>query len=371
MKILNKQYTDIQEGFAAAINFQNQFEEKYAGSISQINAAILKANKKNVEEARKKADKNLTNWVKIFGLSILIINIPLFIFPSSASESICDLSLVLVCSIIGFLICSLKLMFNQPSSHIDMNSISQIPQISQNSLTYEWISAISQTTYTTNRLTYGSQGEALLCGALADILPDNYIALTNLKVRRNLDADLIVVGPEGLWIFDSKFWSGKVIYHNGLWDHISYHEDDFYEEPDSSVKYAPDKEILDIKGAVQKSLASQCSIQPNLLENLFTMYGIVFTNQNVTFDIQNSPIAWGCTEWWKNQITNRQTDEFLKADTLMGIIDALLSMNEYFQTDEDIQPEKISAVTVAQNIYKNKCAEIQACAAKFNISVCE
>jgi hypothetical protein len=49
---------------------------------------------------------------------------------------------------------------------------------------------------------YGDQGEESFVSYLSGALPKEYVAVRNLLVAQNLDADAIVVGPTGSWIYE-------------------------------------------------------------------------------------------------------------------------------------------------------------------------
>ena len=64
---------------------------------------------------------------------------------------------------------------------------------------------------------YGDQGEEALVAYLSKSLPGDYVALRGPLVARNLDADLVVVGPTGVWVYEVKHWSGEITCRGGQW----------------------------------------------------------------------------------------------------------------------------------------------------------
>jgi hypothetical protein len=49
---------------------------------------------------------------------------------------------------------------------------------------------------------YGDQGEESFVSCLSGALSKEYVAVRDLLVAQNLDADVIVVGPTGFWIYE-------------------------------------------------------------------------------------------------------------------------------------------------------------------------
>lgn len=76
---------------------------------------------------------------------------------------------------------------------------------------------------------YGDEGEEAFLWNLKATLPDGYIAVRNLLVSRSLDADLLLVGPTGIWVFEAKHWSGEIVCFGGQWSQgRSYYESGGY-----------------------------------------------------------------------------------------------------------------------------------------------
>lgn len=77
-------------------------------------------------------------------------------------------------------------------------------------------------TYATYRC--GISGERILRNQLRSLnLSDEYTAYYNLSLNGNgkaFDIDCILVGPEGLYVFEVKHHSGLIFYRNGIWAQI-------------------------------------------------------------------------------------------------------------------------------------------------------
>ena len=67
---------------------------------------------------------------------------------------------------------------------------------------------------------YGAQGVSLTLHALVHSLGDGWFALTNVMISKSEDADIVVVGPSGVWILESKYWSGYINIEQSKWSRV-------------------------------------------------------------------------------------------------------------------------------------------------------
>jgi hypothetical protein len=63
----------------------------------------------------------------------------------------------------------------------------------------------------------GDGGENKLIASLSDVLDDRFFAIQGLLVAHRLDIDVLVVGPTGIWVLESKDWSGTITVRGGDW----------------------------------------------------------------------------------------------------------------------------------------------------------
>ena len=64
---------------------------------------------------------------------------------------------------------------------------------------------------------HGDKGEEELVTRLANRLPDDHYCIKKLMVGKHLDADIVVVGPSGIWVLESKYINGTIRVRNGNW----------------------------------------------------------------------------------------------------------------------------------------------------------
>jgi len=65
--------------------------------------------------------------------------------------------------------------------------------------------------------THGDEGVERFWSYLGMRLPDKYVAVRDLLVRRGLDVDILVAGPTGIWLFEVKHWTGEITCRGGRW----------------------------------------------------------------------------------------------------------------------------------------------------------
>lgn len=52
---------------------------------------------------------------------------------------------------------------------------------------------------------------------LAEHLPDDYFAVRSPFLQSSLNVDVLVIGPTGIWLFETRHWRGRVICRGGIW----------------------------------------------------------------------------------------------------------------------------------------------------------
>jgi len=172
--------------------------------------------------------------------------------------------------------------------------------------------------------TVGSIGERLLLDVLSQRLGDDYIAVCNILLLRNLDSDLIVIGPSGLWVLESKYWSGRVTLQKGHWTHTSASAAAAHRpEPPSD----PDGQWTREKAAVFKSLGGANLIIANRGWPLEAIKGgLAFTHPAAHLDIDDSCQApWGTPQTWADRIHTAPAEPCFSTRLQLKSVDALLA----------------------------------------------
>jgi len=203
---------------------------------------------------------------------------------------------------------------------------------------------------------YGYEGENNLEVCLKGIVPWDYICLRGAMLDKSLDADAILIGNKGIWVLESKFYSGKIILNNGEWYRKkTYFEPGGYQT--SKQEYLDDfaKQWLREKKIVVKIL-KDAVFSANICQSVNG--GIVFTHPDAVLSLDGSiDINVGNTEFWAQKITetiNGDSENILFSEKeYIEIVDALLAYSN--KMNDDIS---YSLVDLAQNFYKEKKLEV-------------
>jgi len=115
-------------------------------------------------------------------------------------------------------------------------------------------------------------------------LPGTYVLARGLLVAPSLDADIIVIGPAGVWVFDSKYWTGHITYSNGQW----LRRKEYYESG-GQLTY---KEEIIAHGFDRQWIREQAAIQTTLTRDLALVGpvrgGVAFTHPKAMWTIDDS-----------------------------------------------------------------------------------
>ena len=192
----------------------------------------------------------------------------------------------------------------------------------------------------------GDRGEWHLLSVLRSKLPDTYCALTQILVAKRLDADVIVVGPSGIWVLESKYWSGKITNHLGQW-----HQTKTYHQPGgmlvSEDKKAP---AFDLQWRREMDAVMKCIAAKFPQFGLDIDGGLAFTQPSVELEIDDTSRAkYGYAEDWAGRILSRAAIPDLSTEFQLQIIDALMNSHDYF--DEGRQARS-SASDLANTLYE-------------------
>jgi hypothetical protein len=124
----------------------------------------------------------------------------------------------------------------------------------------------------------GSRGEKAVITMLSKSLSDDYYLINEVKLPNSGgDIDHIVMGPSGVFVLETKNWSGKIFANGDQW-----------RRPGRKATGSPS---LQVKRNTQKVR--------QLIENVSALWSIrvwvesviVFTNQNANFSINNPTVT--------------------------------------------------------------------------------
>jgi hypothetical protein len=152
----------------------------------------------------------------------------------------------------------------------------------------------------------GRQGERTVIKTLTNRLDDEYYLLNGVYLKSGGgDIDHIVLGPTGVYVLETKNWSGKIICNGNQW-----------QRPGKKVKNSPS---LQVKSNTQK-IKKIIDISPISRGHDIWVEGlIVFTNKHAYLSINNPTVTvlriQQLPDYIKNQKSNRLTKEQIQQIT--------------------------------------------------------
>jgi hypothetical protein len=202
-------------------------------------------------------------------------------------------------------------------------------------LTDRWWNTISGRTSSVRRSgpalsarRYGDVGEEAFISYLTGRLSNEYVAVRCLLVVPNLDADVIVVGPTGIWVYEVKHRSGEITCERGEWRRVKT-----YRQPGGRLvreleMLKPfDKQWTKEARAVRENLRRQLRGYPELPNAVGG--GLVFTHRSVSFRMDGSCRAWAgkpssCVEI----LSQSPAISGLTMEKRLRVVDALLDWSD-------------------------------------------
>jgi uncharacterized membrane-anchored protein len=146
----------------------------------------------------------------------------------------------------------------------------------------------------------GRQGEKAVITALTSSLTDEYCLINGAYLKgRGGDIDHIVLGPNGVYVLETKNWSGKIICNGDQWL-----------RPGKNVKANPSLQVKHNTQKVKK-LIDSTTVFRGL--HIWVEGIIVFTNTNADLNINSSTVTIlklsQLSKYIKNQENSRLTKE--------------------------------------------------------------
>lgn len=180
---------------------------------------------------------------------------------------------------------------------------------------------------------YGDEGEEAFLWHLKTTLPDGYIAVRNLLVSRSLDADLILVGPTGIWVFEVKHWSGEIVCSGGQWSQRrSYYESGGYLKQEERQHKPVDQQWIREGNAVAETLRRRA---PRVHGDRMMQGGLVFPHRNASLNIDDSCRApYGNILGWDQVIRDAPEVPWFTVELRLQVLDALLKWADRLQEGE-------------------------------------
>lgn len=301
MRIVTKQWSQLAAGYLEAVKLERQLGTQWKTPLAdrdQRRAAQLAAEKKTL---------NLWRWVLI-------------------GSALATLTVVLACLSLPLALLA-GVRYWQTRKRIQ--ALEQKPILNLISCWWAGLAADGPAEEAKD----GDAGETDLLRRLDVQLPDSYLAIRGIPVARSLDADVLLLGPTGLWILESKFWSGQISYREGVWHRRKqyYAPGGTLMQEDEVIDKAFDRQWLREREQLEKTLSLRLARRASGLTRLIKG-GLVFTHPKATLAIDRScPVECGTIAHWVRRITTAPPDPQLSAEVQLEVLDALLSFADSFE----------------------------------------
>lgn len=218
----------------------------------------------------------------------------------------------------------------------------------------------SETTLPARR--YGDKGEVAFIFHLTGELPEDYVAVRGLMVAQNLDADVIVTGPTGIWVYEVKNWSGMITCEAGQWRRLkTYHAPGGRLVQTDEVLRPFDKQWVKEADAVKETLRRRLPRYSNLHASV--RGGLIFTHERLSFFADGSCKAWvwtpsSCLEALSG---SSEIPDFTMRKRLR-VIDALFEWSDRIHERQGEPPSAISSsVKLAERLHEDAVSRAVSC----------
>lgn len=140
-------------------------------------------------------------------------------------------------------------------------------------------------TIQTEKQTAGWRGEQLLAHTLSYLLPTRqFFFVSGLMLSPNLDVDALIIGPTGVWMYESKYWAGTIVCKGGAWLHCRPRGNTLRQIPSGS----PDWQWLNctrqLEGFMKEAMPELRKYCPQALR---VRGAVVFTHPDAYYSIEN------------------------------------------------------------------------------------
>lgn len=196
-----------------------------------------------------------------------------------------------------------------------------------------WLMYLETNLYSHYKPQIGDVGENKLIQRVQQLLPNSYFSIQGQLVTSKIknDADLFIVGPTGLWLFESKYYSGTVSLKHGKW----LHNEKDCKKIDEQWALVKRSILIELNKKLDKSFYSK--IEKNFHG------GLVFTNDLVNLDIDNTTQAeYGKIDYWEKILHKNNQDEILSFDEIFQIIDIYLEIPAAVSGTKKVEAAKFS-----------------------------
>ncbi len=349
MKNISSEWRNLAEGLLRVETLEAKFRAEWGPRLEKA--------RRDRQEAERQRNRRLGRAAVIaaLALTLLLLAAALVLHSSPAGTVVLLLAIMLPAVLI---LGGLGLLFRTPDSLPDPSD-----------LIGQWWGTVSGHTSSVRRSGpalsarhYGDVGEEVFVSHLTGWLSGEYVAVRGLLVVRNLDADVIVVGPTGIWVYEVKHWSGEISCERGEWRRVK-----IYRQPGGRLvreveKLKPfDRQWTKEVGAVRENLRRRLpgyAELPNAVGG-----GLVFTHRKVEFREDGSCRAWaGKPSDCVKILSHSRAMPGFTMEKRLRTMDALLEWSDRLHERQGEVPRVTSSsVELAERLYEDAVSRASSC----------
>lgn len=186
----------------------------------------------------------------------------------------------------------------------------------------------------------------------------NLIILQGLELTKDKGVDVILIGPIGIWVFETRYLKGTIRWRDGIWSQRKTNI-----RPNKlSVTEIKEVEAFDQNWQRMTSLVNQ-TIETKL-PDLIVQFpkvtrlrgGLVFTNSHGKYEIPpGCPFNWGLIPFWIDTLRNMPPVAGFDEGIILQVVEALLSSHQEATGLADLR----SMDVIAEKLIKEAEVEIK------------
>ncbi len=345
MRIINSEWTNLSKGYQAARDLERQarknWETAWAKSVNFAREQGLKRAAAAIQSQIRVEKRALRIVLALLAGVVLLMAIigalvesypqlRLFLLPIGVINFIQALILILPIAEKWLAIAALAKIQPPPEE----------PQASLD-LTEQWWQAISSQDFLESSDS-AEAGQISFIKYLAEHLPDDYFAARSPFLQSSLNVDVLVIGPTGIWLFETRHWRGRVLCRGGVWQ-----REPSPDAPLESLTTPLDESWLAGRTAIEKTLSLRLARNANF--GALIHGGLVFTHPSVQIQVDSSSkVQVGTPPQWLQRIRGTSQLAQFSTDIQLLVLDVLL---EYALSLYVTRPLVKSAAELARVLY--------------------
>lgn len=334
MHIIEKRWVDIHRGYQTVLSLERRLESDWRRAIQIAH----RRSDLTAESRRRQINKFAQIGFLVFLILCAALWAAIYFLPENRGQL-----LVYFCAltIAGSLLGAVY-MFQRGTTSAKTHAPPSLNILSA------WWEALKPKRYVIE--THGGGAEVDFLNSLS-FLDDHYVAVWGLltSARVKSDTDVLLLGPNGIWIFEIKYWSGTISRRNGQWS--AEHQT----RASKTYNKGPDEQWLDQRNEIAKTIRMRLPSKAWLADLI--KGGIVFAHEKAVFgEISGHQAAYGRPEQWRKRIRETKPVENVGLVELLEVLDPLVAYANQHET-ENLQIA--SAMDIAKRLYRDRVASLR------------